>query len=276
MEYSIGRGCDGIVDLKRIISDARAFADAEVYCFQEISSGFTGLDGGVDQAAALAAMMPGHRPIFYPAVDSSDDTGKRRCFGNATFSRLPVLRIENHLLPWPTTVPVRSMRRQALEVTVRSTFGPLRITNTHLKFHSGDHREVQIERLLDLQQDASTRAKAVVVEDKEPYASQVVEPSGILCGDFNFDSSDAQHAKLGNPSRPGLNYRDAWSICYPGRPHLPTCGIYDRKQWPNGEDCRDFIFVTEDLAGRVRRIAVDSKTAASDHQPVLIELADQA
>ena len=40
-------------------------------------------------------------------------------------------------------------------------------------------------------------------------------------------------------------------------------------------DCRDFIFVTEDMAGRVRRMEVDGETAASDHQPVLIELADE-
>ena len=40
-------------------------------------------------------------------------------------------------------------------------------------------------------------------------------------------------------------------------------------------DCRDFIFVTEDMAGRVVRMKVDGETAASDHQPVLIELADE-
>ncbi len=41
-----------------------------------------------------------------------------------------------------------------------------------------------------------------------------------------------------------------------------------------GLDDGDFIFVTEDLASRVIRMKVDQKTAASDHQPILIELAD--
>ena len=60
----------------------------------------------------------------------------------------------------------------------------------------------------------------------------------------------------------------------PAAPRAPTCGLYDRAQWADGPDCRDFIFVTEDLAGRVRRIDVDADTAASDHQPVIIEFAD--
>ena len=98
--------------------------------------------------------------------------------------------------------------------------------------------------------------------------------SSVLCGDFNFDVSDPQHALLHASSRPGLNYRDAWSIRHPDRSHQPTCGLYDRVQWKSGHDCRDFIFVTEDLAGRVRRIEVDGASDASDHQPVLIEIAD--
>jgi endonuclease/exonuclease/phosphatase family metal-dependent hydrolase len=33
------------------------------------------------------------------------------------------------------------------------------------------------------------------------------------------------------------------------------------------------VFVTEDMAGGISRIEVDGATAASDHQPVLIEIA---
>ena len=44
-------------------------------------------------------------------------------------------------------------------------------------------------------------------------------------------------------------------------------------QWKNREFCCDFICVTEDLAPRVRRVVTDLQTAASDHQPVLLELA---
>lgn len=268
-----GRGCDGVVDLARVVSAARSLADADVFCFQEVSHGFASLDGNSDQAAQLAALLPDHQPVFRPAIETIDSQGRLRRFGNMTLSRLPILQIASHLLPWPQDHAVRSMRRQALEVTVQTAFGALRVTNTHLEYYSAAQREAQIARLLDLQQEASTARQAA--DAREPYGGQVIVASGLLCGDFNFDVSDPQHAMLDTSSRPGLNYRDAWTICHPQLPHQPTCGLHDHVQWKNGADCRDFIFVTGDIAGRVRRLEVDGETAASDHQPVLIELADE-
>jgi endonuclease/exonuclease/phosphatase family metal-dependent hydrolase len=266
-----GKGCDGVVDLARIVSHAKALGDADVFCFQEVSDNFENLDGGTDQSATIARLLPGYRPVFHPAVATVDHQGQRHRFGNMTLSRLPVLQVANHLLPWPRTAAVRSMRRHALETTVLTAFGPVRITNTHLEFHSAEQRDAQIARLLDLQQEAASQPTLATIH-REPYGSQTTAASGILCGDFNFDVSDAQHAMLHGSSRPGLNYRDAWLVIQPDRPRAPTCGIHDRAQWPNGADCRDFIFVTEDLAPRVQRVSVDGETAASDHQPVLIEL----
>jgi endonuclease/exonuclease/phosphatase family metal-dependent hydrolase len=268
-----GKGCDGIVDLARIVSAAKSLADADVFCFQEVSNGFASMDGDTDQGAQLAALLPDHRPVFRPAIETIDPQGKSHRFGNMTLSRLPILQVASHLLPWPQDNSVRSMRRQALEVTVQAAFGALRVTNTHLEYYSAAQRDAQIGRLLDLQQEASTHRQAA--DEREPYGRQIIAASGMLCGDFNFDVSDPQHAMLDASSRPGLNYRDAWTIRHPGVPHAPTCGLHDHVQWKNGADCRDFIFVTDDVAGRVRRVEVDSETAASDHQPVLIELADE-
>ncbi len=269
-----GKGCDGVVDLSRIVSVARSMGDADVYCFQEVSDNFSSLDGGVDQAAQLAALLPDHVPVFRPAVETIDGQGIVHRFGNMTLSRLPLLQVASHPLPWPRGAEKRSMRRLALEVTVQAPFGPLRIVNTHLEYYSAAQREAQIIRLLDLQEEACVIPAPTGSTSVEPYAAQAVTQSSVLCGDFNFDVSDPQHAMLHGSSRPGQNYRDAWKIHHPDRPHDPTCGIHDHVQWKNGPDCRDFIFVTEDLAGRVRRIEVDRDTAASDHQPVLIEIAD--
>jgi endonuclease/exonuclease/phosphatase family metal-dependent hydrolase len=269
-----GKGCDGVVDLARIVATAKSLADADVFCFQEVSDGFGALDGGADQSAELAALLPDHRPVFRPAVEAVDGEGKSHRFGNMTLSRLPILQIAGHLLPWPRAGVPRSMRRLALEVTVRAGFGAVRIVNTHLEFHSAAQRDAQILRLLELQEEASRDPALTGSTDAEPYGSQMVAPSSVLCGDFNFDVSDPQHAMLHASSRPGLNYRDAWMIRHPGRPHPPTCGLYDHVQWPKGADCRDFVFVTEDLAGRISRIDVDGKTAASDHQPVVVEFDD--
>jgi endonuclease/exonuclease/phosphatase family metal-dependent hydrolase len=269
-----GKGCDGVTDLARIVAVAREMSDADVFCFQEVSSSFSKLDGDTDQSAQLAALLPDYLPVFRPAIETIDSAGRLHRFGNMTLSRLPVLQIANHLLPWPGAGATRSMRRHALEVTVQAAFGALRIVNTHLEYHAASHREAQIARLLDLQQEASTSPKTSVSEHNEPYGSQTVAASSLLCGDFNFDVSDPQHALIDQSARPGLNYRDAWTVCHSGQPRSPTCGLYDRAQWANGPDCRDFIFTTEDLTSRIRRIEVNSETAASDHQPVLIELAD--
>ncbi len=191
-----------------------------------------------------------------------------------TLSRLPVLQIANHLLPWPGAAATRSMRRQALEVTVQAAFGPLRVVNTHLEYHSAAQRDAQIARLLDLQEEASTGSMIARDVHAEPYTSQTLAASSLLCGDFNVDVSDLQHALIDRSKRPGLNYRDAWTIRHRDGRRAPTCGIFDRAQWPNGSDCRDFIFTTEDLSDRILRVEVNETTDASDHQPVLIELAD--
>lgn len=268
-----GKGCDGVTDLARIVAVAKQMADADVFCFQEVSDNFAKLDGGADQSVQLAALLPDHVPVFRPAIETIDSAGRVHWFGNMTLSRLPVLQIANHLLPWPGAGATRSMRRHALEVTVETAFGPLRVVNTHLEYHSADQREAQIGRLLDLQQEASTSSRASVSHN-DPYACQTLAASSLLCGDFNFDVADPQHALIDRSARPGLNYRDAWSIRHAGQPRPPTCGIYDRVQWTDGPDCRDFVFATEDLAMRIRSVEVNGKTDASDHQPILVELAD--
>ena len=208
-----GKGCDGVTDLARIVSVAKSLADADVFCFQEVSDNFSALDSGADQSVALAALLPEHRPIFRPAVETVDSEGRAHRFGNMTLSRLPVLQIASHLLPWPRTGVPRSVRRMALDVTVEAAFGPVRIVNTHLEFHSAAQREVQIMRLLDLQEEASTNPLAARAVHAEPYGGQILAASSILCGDFNFDVTDVQHRLLHASQRPGVNYRDAWEIC---------------------------------------------------------------
>ncbi|MFT4119693.1 endonuclease/exonuclease/phosphatase family protein [Bradyrhizobium sp.] len=269
-----GKGCDGVTDLARIVRVARETCDADVFCFQEVSSNFTRHDGGSDQSAELAALLPGYMPIFRPAIETVDEAGEVRRFGNMTLSRLPVVQVNNHILPWPGAGTGRSMRRHALEVTVHAAFGAMRIVNTHLEYHSVEQREAQIARLLDLQQDASTSPKAPTRRSDEPYESQTVVGSSLMCGDFNFDVTDPQHALIDRSNRPGLNYRDAWPAGQPGRERAPTCGLYDHAQWKDGPDCRDFIFATADLMSRVQRVEVNGRTDASDHQPVFAELAD--
>jgi endonuclease/exonuclease/phosphatase family metal-dependent hydrolase len=93
-----------------------------------------------------------------------------------------------------------------------------------------------------------------------------------VCGDFNFKPDDPDYARITAPLAPGVpRLVDAWSVAHPGEVHAPTVGVYE-ETWP--VYCCDFVFVTEDLVPRVRAMTVDSTTDASDHQPVILELAD--
>lgn len=167
------------------------------------------------------------------------------------------------------------MRRQALETLIDTPSGPLRVTNTHLEYHSAEQRRAQVERLLLLQVEAASGETPILQTSvSEPYAASTFVKSAILCGDFNLEPSDPLYALLNQSARGEAFYRDSWRVVYPDRPHPPTCGIFDAKQWPEGPHCRDFIFVTGDLSQRIGIITVNEQTAASDHQPVMIGFKD--
>ena len=55
-------------------------------------------------------------------------------------------------------------------------------------------------------------------------------------------------------------------------PQAPTFRLFDRRYGPEPVAC-DFVFVSDGLVPRVRDVHVDLHTQASDHQPVLVELA---
>jgi endonuclease/exonuclease/phosphatase family metal-dependent hydrolase len=257
--------------------------DFDVLCLQEVARNYPGLDGssGEDQFALLAGLLPGYTAIEGVAVDVYDSDGgsgraARREFGNMILSRLPVTHVLRHLLPWPADPEVPTMPRMALEAVVQTASGPLRVTTTHLEYHSALQRDASVERLREIQAEATGHAADRWQEEKRagPFQTRQRGPSGILTGDFNYEVGEPIHARLQAPQGGGIpRYVDAWPIANPGAAHPPTAGVHDKVQWKNREFCCDFICVTEDLAGRVRRVVTDLQTAASDHQPVLIELA---
>lgn len=272
-----GKGCDGIVDLKRIVDTALALAPADILCFQEVAANFPALDGGKgeDQPALLAALLEGYEAVFAAGVDIRAPGGGRRRFGNLVLSRLPVLQSGAHLLPRPAELGGRSMQRLALEVVVAAPFGPLRVVTTHLEYHSARHRAAQVERLRDIHREVAQRALRPDAADRSegPYHSVPCPATAVLCGDFNLAPEDPLHARLQDGFDDNTpSFQDAWAILHPGEPHPPTCGIGDAEQWPEGPHCRDFLFVTADLAPRVTRLVVDERTTASDHQPLLLTL----
>jgi len=256
------RGVDGVVSPARIAREARRL-DADVLCLQEVSVGFTDLPGtsGEDQVAALERELAGYAVFFVAAVDIPGSNGRNQ-FGNVLASRLPVGRVLRHALPWPPTA-APSMPRAALEAVVHAPFGPVRVTTTHLEYYSSGHRAAQIERLRELH--AETNREDSSGENEGPYRRQARPPSAIVCGDFNLPPADPLHARFIE------TFVDAWQALHPGTAHAHTFRVHERSDG-RSPYCCDYVFVTEDLARRLRSISVDGANRASDHQPVSVEL----
>ncbi|HSW84282.1 MAG TPA: endonuclease/exonuclease/phosphatase family protein, partial [Usitatibacter sp.] len=97
----------------------------------------------------------------------------------------------------------------------------------------------------------------------------------ILAGDFNFPPEHPAYGEIQHALASGApRYRDAWTLANDRRPHAPTFCVHS-DEYSKTPYCCDFVFVSDDLAKRVRAIEVNSATQASDHQPVLLELDDR-
>ncbi len=272
-----GLGVDGRVDLDRIAGVIRAMGERDVICLQEICRNMPELDeAGADQVTELADLFPGYETWFGPGLNRiSDQGGGRQSFGNLILSRLPVQSVFLHPLPQPATSGVKHMPRQATEVTVDTKQGPLRIVTTHFEFHAETHRLAQIGRLRALHVEAATNIRHPPVIAGGPYKTLPRPESLVLCGDFNIEPDGREYAAMLAPFEAGTPpLVDGWRRLHGGRPHDPTCGIFDTVQWPDGAHCRDFFFLTLDVAERATEIRVDVDTDASDHQPVLLVLGD--
>lgn len=271
------RGVDGRVDPKRIVDTARGLADFDILCLQEVAVNFPALAGslGEDQPFALASLLPQHEPVYGPAVDAPGGQETRRRFGNMILSRYPVRQIFRHALPWPAHEGLPSMPRMALEIVVDSPVGLVRVVSTHLEYYSDRQRAAQVERLRDLHAEACSHARAAPSDrsDEGPFHPYPRPASAIVCGDFNMPGGpeDPMYARMLAPIADSPGFVDAWRQANPGRRHPPSFCVHEGS---HGERpyCCDFVFVTGDLAPRVRSARIDVDTQASDHQPVVVEL----
>lgn len=272
------RGCDGHVSTGRIARALNDFADADVICLQEVARGYDDLPGltGDDQVAQFATLFPDHAPIFAPGADSLRPDGTRRQFGNLTLSRLPVLAAWRHLLPWPADGTVPSMQRACVEVVLGGPSGGLRVLNTHLEYYSRLQRMAQIEALRALNAEALAHAAAPPAAKAAGGAFAAVPrpAAALLCGDLNCEPGSDEFMCLVAPD--GSNsarWHDLWAHCHGAVAHADTVGLHGC-DWPGRRFCCDFALASAPLLPRVQAVEVDQSTAASDHQPVWITLAD--
>ncbi len=272
-----GRGADGKVDLARTVATLRNMADADVLCLQEVTRGFSDIAGQPqrDQVAELIALLPGYRVVYAPGVDRTHYDGTPRQFGNVVATRLPVREVFRHALPWPADPDVASMPRVALEVTVQIGTKLLRVICTHLEYYSKIQRAAQADALRDWHAEACAHARRPGRSEGKPgpFTPEPRAAEAILCGDFNSRPDDVAYRRVLQPfadTTPG--WHDAWCHLHPGQAHAPTCGLYDKEQWPEPPFACDFVFVTENLLGNVTHCEVNGQTDASDHQPIHLTL----
>ncbi|WP_374399226.1 endonuclease/exonuclease/phosphatase family protein [Niveibacterium sp.] len=268
-----GRGADGCVDLTRTLGVLRRLG-ADVICLQEVAVNLPGLPGGVieDGCRILCEGMPDYTPVFAPAVDVAVAGGGRGQFGNLILSRLPVDQVWRHLLPWPADARVPSMQRGCVEVVIRQGSESLRVLTTHLEYYAAGARLAQTERLAELQQEVCALEAAPPL-DKERNAAFATRPRpsrAVLCGDFNCRPGDAAYRALlaGVSSAP---WRDAWSALHGELAHAHTVGLHGA-EWPSEPFCCDYFLVSANLQSALRGIEVCADTAASDHQPLVLDL----
>jgi endonuclease/exonuclease/phosphatase family metal-dependent hydrolase len=272
------RGVDSKVDPARIVAEAKRIADFDVLCVQEIADNFPDPDlggsAGEDQFELLATLLPGYTAVEGVAVDQSAKKGRRR-FGNMIFSRLPVKQVYRHLLPYPCDPGVAGMPRIGLEAVVVAARGEIRVITTHLEYYSAPQRMAQTEALRAIYADGYAHARdgRITMDDGSPFQTFVRPKWTVITGDFNFEPDAPEHARMlaafadGTPS-----LADAWQVAHPGVSHPSTFCIYQKTDPSEAELHCDFIFVGGGLDAHVRDIAVDQKTQASDHQPVVVTL----
>jgi endonuclease/exonuclease/phosphatase family metal-dependent hydrolase len=185
-------------------------------------------------------------------------------------SRLPVAQVLRYTLPWEAA-STRNMPRLLLEAVVEGPSGPLRVMTTHLEYSADKLRRAQVEGIREAHRTACERVAVPREDGPGTYALFPTSASAVLTGDFNMRPDDPVKQRISEPfdnEVPPL--LDAWQVAHGASPHPTSFRLFDQSDGP--PHCCDFMFVTEDLGSKIRRIDYNQETRASDHQPVLLEL----
>ena len=266
------KGCDAVTDIHRIIEYIHARDDQDVICLQEVARNMSAYcaHGQMDQVKILSDAFS-HYTFAWGTGFSWPNSNKKNSgnqeFGNLTLIKNSLLDHKVHPLPMPAAYGNKQMPRIAVEVIVNSKIGEISIINTHLAYHDFAERQQQLERLTRLDQERKNQILHPKTTDDGAYQTGARPIARILCGDFNFgvDYPEYQY-QIDN------QWLDAWVIANKDDAHSPTCGIFDHKQWPQGPHCRDYFWLSCELAPNNINMIVDTVTPLSDHQPIILEI----
>lgn len=276
VSWNIHWGCgrDGRIRIHAMIDVLRRL-NPDVICLQEVAANHPELEGSAsaNQFKQLAGAFGGYHAMEH-APSEIYQNNVPRLFGNLILSKYRISQVHRHLLPWPADPDGAGMPRGLLETVVEAPGGKLRLLTTHLEYYSPLQRMAQVARIRELHAEASARALLFQPDPNldAPFQLGFRPGSAILCGDFNFAPEAPDYAALlAPPQGSALALVDAWSVLHGDKARAPTTGLHGYP-WPDRPECYDYFFVTDDLAPRLTALDVLSETAASDHQPVLLDL----
>lgn len=276
VSWNIRWGCgkDGRIRIHAIIDVLRRL-NPDVVCLQEVAANHSELEGSAtaNQFKQLGGAFGGYHAMEH-APSELYKNNSPRLFGNLTLSRYRISQVHRHLLPWPADPEnPAGMPRGLMETVIDAPSGKLRLMTTHLEYYSALQRRAQVQRIRELHAEASARARIFQPDPSldAPFQLGFRPASSILCGDFNFTPDSSDYQAMLAPIDDAPAFVDAWRVAHGGVARAPTTGLHGYP-WPDKPDCYDYFFVTDDLAPRVATVEVQSETAASDHQPVVLDL----
>ncbi|WP_292038329.1 endonuclease/exonuclease/phosphatase family protein [Massilia sp. UBA6681] len=276
VSWNIRWGCgkDGRIRIHAIIDVLRRL-NPDVVCLQEVAANHSELEGSAtaNQFKQLGGAFGGYHSMEH-APSELYKNNSPRLFGNLILSRYRISQVHRHLLPWPADPEnPAGMPRGLMETVIDAPSGKLRLMTTHLEYYSALQRRAQVQRIRELHAEASARARIFQPAPSldAPFQLGFRPASAILCGDFNFTPDSSDYQAMLAPIDDAPAFVDAWRVAHGGVARAPTTGLHGYP-WPDKPDCYDYFFVTDDLAPRVATVEVQSETAASDHQPVVLDL----
>lgn len=277
VSWNIHWGCgkDNRIRLHAIIDVLRRL-NPEVICLQEVAANHPELEGNAtaNQFRQLAGAFGGYHAIIEPTSEIYKNN-QPRLFGNLLLSKLRISQVHRHSLPWPPDpAHPAGMPRGLIEAVVDAPGGKVRVLTTHLEYYSPEQRMAQVRHIKYLHWETCERARLYQPDPTldAPFQLGYRPASAIYCGDFNFAPNSPEYQTLlARDDGGALPLLDAWRLRHPMMARAPTAGLHGFA-WPDRAECYDYFFVTDDLAARLAEVEVQSETAASDHQPIVLDL----
>lgn len=259
-------------DFIRTLDYIKTLGEFDVICLQEVARHMEDYccKNQEDQLQLTQQSFSDYKAVWgagFSWPSTTDHPSDRQEFGNLILLKNDPLDFKVHQLPQPAAPGKYQMPRVAIEVCVDSSIGPVSIINTHLAYHDSKEVQTQLERLHAIEVERLEHLKWPKAAGPGCFQEGYLASARIFCGDFNFDPQSLHYQY-----QIDSNLIDSWKHCCPDEQQPSTCGVFDEVQWPQGGHCRDYFWLSNEIASCNIDASVDSDTDLSDHQPIILEI----